>query len=74
MLRRGVLQAVRGQAAAITPAAGSKRALHSSTPAMAKILCSDSIDPVREEGMHGIVRSGWDGWLGYRRAPPQSDG
>lgn len=73
MLRRGFLQAVRGQAAAITPAAGSKRALHSSTPAMAKILCSDSIDPVRGEGMHGI-RSGL-GWVaGIQGGAAPSDG
>lgn len=53
------------------PTGGSKRALHGSTPSMAKILCSDSIDPVREETLYGIARSGWDGWLGYRGAPPR---
>ena len=51
MMRRGLLQALRAQATAgghyVPAAAGGKRALHSSTPALAKILCSDSIDPVR---------------------------
>lgn len=64
MLRRGVLQAVRGagQAAAITPAGPSKRALHGSTPAMAKILCSDSIDPVRTgpAWLRSVGTGGWD--------------
>lgn len=72
MLRRGVLQAVRGAGQAAIPPVGSKRALHGSRPALAKILCSDSIDPVRPGfdryvGSPGLL--GWDGWDG-RGAPP----
>jgi hypothetical protein len=83
MLRRGALQAVRGagQAAAITPGVGSKRALHGSSPALAKILCSDSIDPVRTgKGGSGrrVADGGMDGRQGRarrhrRRRPPAAN-
>lgn len=69
MLRRGVLQAVRGAGPAGITSLGAKRALHGSRPALAKILCSDSIDPVSFGDVLTLSCAGTDGV--EKGAPPR---